>query len=73
MPMTTTLATHLRLDTKIEAHPSVSRQLIVLHISEANGLGSDTYLYVPLSRVDEICAALVAAHAEAHNTAPAIG
>lgn len=36
-------------------------------------IGDNVHVFIPLGRVDEVCAALVAAHAAAYQTVPAVG
>ena len=65
---TTTVTTSIHRDDPITARPSTaSHDKIVLE------LGPTLSVFIPLAKVDEVCAALVAAHAAAHNTTPAIG
>jgi len=63
-------------DAPVSAHPTQPNTddepytQITLTFGETS---DNVHVFIPLERVDEVCAALVAAHAEAHNTVPALG
>lgn len=62
--MYTTIMSHLHDDESIDAKPTLAGKGKPDSVTLI--LGHDLHLFINLNRVDELCAALVRAHAEAH-------